>query len=174
MRKSNRGFSLPESLIAMAIVSIGAALGLPAFQGALERQRTNAALNLVAATFAHARNAAITHGMPVSVCPSQGRGPGHDSWDWRPGRMLNRERRQPPPQPGDILRSTNSPFHRSIRLVSSSGRRYVRFLPDGRSSGSNITVHVCGNGRLRGEVIVNNWGRIRMTRTPGTQACPST
>ncbi|MEO9077767.1 MAG: GspH/FimT family pseudopilin, partial [Rhodanobacter sp.] len=54
-------------------------------------------------------------------------------------------------------------------ISSSSGRRDVRFQPDGTASGSNITLVFCEPGSNTAlSVLVSNSGRIR-----GAMATPA-
>ncbi len=172
--RNAKGVSLVEMLATLAIVCIVAGLGLPAFRSTLERQRCHAAVNLLAATLAHARNTAITRGMSISVCPLREDGMCGGTIDWSGGWITYADpshERQPRSQPA-ILAITPQPVHSSVSVTSSTGRLLVRFLKDGRSGGSNIRFRVCSDGRIQGEVIVNNLGRIRTLKTPGIQACP--
>ncbi len=174
MKESNlRGYTLVEMAVVMAVVATLTAVALPAFRSTLEAQRTRAALHAVSAQFALARTTAITRRESVSVCPSAGGGGCTGDFDWSRGWIMYRDpgRSDQPETPDAILRHENAPVGPSMRLLSSTGRRVIRFLPDGRSAGSNLRVRVCHQERLLGEVVVNNLGRVRSRRTPGTQSC---
>lgn len=167
------GLTLLELLMVLVLLAVLATLAVPAFRTSLERQRISAALFLLSAQFASARLTAITSRDVVSVCPAAGadRCAAHGNWsgDWL---MFRGRRRAPQPEgPGDVLRRVVRPVHPSLRLHSSVGRRALHFHPDGRSAGSNLRVRICLDGRLRGEVVVNNLGRVRSRRLPGWQAC---
>ena len=56
-------------------------------------------------------------------------------------------------------------------MVSSAGRPQLRYLPDGRSSGSNLRVRLCRDDTLLGQVIVNNVGRVRSESASGSKPC---
>jgi type IV fimbrial biogenesis protein FimT len=71
----------------------------------------------------------------------------------------------------DILRDENAPIHPSLRIVSSTGRIQLRYLPDGRSAGSNLSVRLCREDKLLAQVIVNNTGRIRSETASGSTPC---
>ena len=83
----------------------------------------------------------------------------------------NRNRR---PDAGDeILRVDIDPTSLALRLPGTSGRRYLRYLPDGRSAGSNLTISLCNRkGEKLGAVIVNNAGRPRSERAKTGSVCP--
>ncbi|WP_329607079.1 GspH/FimT family pseudopilin, partial [Xanthomonas perforans] len=50
-------------------------------------------------------------------------------------------------------------------------RSIVRFLPNGRSSGTNITISLCSNARRLADVVVNNSGRARTVRYTSPTSC---
>ncbi|WP_343237269.1 GspH/FimT family pseudopilin [Xanthomonas sp.] len=173
MRTRQRGLSLIEAIACMVVIAILTAIALPGTRHTLQRQRIATSMHLLSGGLAAARNAAITGAVPVTVCPSAGDGRCRSDLDWSEGWLIYRDSaRQPQPRsPADVLRNEIQPVSSSISLLSSSGRPTVRFLADGRAAGSNITVRVCADGKLQGEVIVNNLGRVRSRRTPGTQSC---
>jgi len=166
------GFTLIEMLVALVVLTVLLTVGIPAFRVTLEHQRISAALFLLSAEFASARMTAITHGDVVALCPLAGLASCSDDSDWSQGLLMFRgRRRDTQPEADTILRVARRPVHASIGLRSSQGRRALQFHPDGRSSGSNLRIRLCLEGRLRGEVVVNNAGRIRSRRLPGVQGC---
>ena len=58
-----------------------------------------------------------------------------------------------------------------MRLLSTAGRRQVRYLPTGYSSGNNLTVRLCIDGEVSGLVVINNAGRIRSARPSEPEPC---
>lgn len=171
-RKTN-GISLVELLSVLAVVCILSGIGVPAFRSTLERQRCHAAVHMLATALASARNAAITRGTPISVCPVRGGNACGETMDWSGGWITYADpgHERQPPDAQAILAAMLEPVHPGISVTSSTGRLRVRFQKDGRSGGSNVRFRVCSNNRIQAEVIVNNLGRIRTLRTPGTQPC---
>ena len=168
------GFSLVESMIVVAILAILAGLALPGFQDLLRRQRATTAMHQIATQLAQARNTAISRRIPVTACPSLGDDRCRPEPDWSAGWLLylDPSRSPQPRSTDDILRQERQPLHDSVRVSASAGRVRVRYQPDGRSGGNNLTLRVCSAGTLHGEVIVNIVGRVR-TRRPGPGApCP--
>ena len=124
---------------------------------------------------ASARNTAISYRIPTVVCPSNRAGGCRTDGDWSQGWLMffDPDGNRQPDLPRDILRDENAPIHRSLRIVSSSGRVQLRYLPDGRSAGSNLTISICNQkGELLSSVIVNNVGRARSSRPTTPTACP--
>ncbi len=168
-----RGATLLETMVVASIAAIALAIGLPSYQGVIERQRVSSAMHLLSAHMASARNTAITYRIPTLVCPSNRAGGCRSDGDWSQGWLMffDADGNRRPDLPQDILRDENAPIHPSLRIVSSRGRPLIRYLPDGGSAGSNITVRVCRQGQLMGRVIVNNLGRVRTERPRGRQPC---
>ena len=174
--KRHRGFTLIELVTTVAIVGILAGVGTPSMLGFVERQRASAAVGSLMTHMAQARMTAITQRHNAVLCPSaNGRhcDPGHD---WSGGWMLftDEDGNRKPDAAGDVLRVDQDPTSRHLRVVSTRGRQQLRYLPDGRSAGSNLTVSVCNHrGEVLARVIVNNAGRPRSERPKGEMACPA-
>lgn len=160
-------------MVALAVLSVLVAIGIPSFKGTLERQRTRTAAHLLSAQFAVARSTAIGQRLPVTTCPSLDGARCSGGSDWSHGWIMYRDPGSET-QPADdsaILGRENRPAAGPTRLLSSPGRHLVRFLPDGRSAGSNLRIRICSGDRLMAEVVVNNLGRTRSSRPSGNAAC---
>lgn len=173
MIRKDAGFTLIEALIVMSIIAMICTVGLPSFASALQRNRVTMTLHLLSADMAMARSSAVVKRKQVVVCP---RGPGDlctSSHDWSRGWLVFTDgdgNRQPDAQ-ADILRATDAPARSSSLFVTSS-RPFLRYQVDGRSAHSNLTVHVCSDGALAGQVVVNNHGRARTSRPKSAVPCP--
>ncbi|WP_140718800.1 GspH/FimT family pseudopilin [Pseudomonas sp. Hp2] len=167
------GFTLIESMMAMAVLAILVAIGIPAFKATLERQRARTATHLLSAQFASARSVAISHRTPTTVCPSADGLRCTEGTDWSRGWIMYRDpgRTPQPASAASVLRWENRPASGATRLLSSPGRRLIRFLPDGRSAGTNLSVRVCSDERFMAEIVVNNLGRVRTSRPTGNLPC---
>lgn len=168
-----RGFSLIEAMAAMVVMVLLTGVALPAYRHLVQRQRVDAAMHLLTAYMASARLTAVNLRTVTVVCPSNGQGGCRQDGDWSEGWLmfLDKDGNRQPDDPRDILRDERAPIHPSLRIVSGSGRPQLRYLPDGRSSGSNLTVRLCQDDALLGSVIVNNAGRVRATRPARSQPC---
>lgn len=174
MRKDAPGYSLVETAAVAAVVAIACGLALPSFKEALRRHRVATAMHLVSAQLAQARNTAVARGVPVTLCPSRGDGRCSGGTDWSAGWVLylDPDRSDQPRSQAAVLRDVRRPLPRDVRVMASAGRVRVRYQPDGRSGGTNLTLRVCAGGELRGEVIVSNVGRVRTRRPAAPEPCP--
>lgn len=169
----DQGYTLLQLTAVMALICALAATGLPAFQDLLERQRITTTIHRLSTQLALARNSAISSGGAVSACPSSGDGGCRNDSDWSQGWIVYRDpdRQGQPADASSILSQERLPARGAMTLLSSRSRRAIRFLPDGRSSGSNITVRICSRGHLLAEVVVNNVGRVRSAKPSGRPPC---
>ena len=167
------GFSLVEILTVLAITTILLLIGVPSYAGLVESQRASSAMHLLTAHMASARITAITYRIPTVVCPSDRAGGCRRDGDWSQGWLMffDADGNRQPDSRQDILRDENAPIHPSLRILSSASRSQLRYMPDGRSAGSNLTVRLCREDRLLAQVIVNNTGRIRSEPASGSTPC---
>ena len=167
------GFSLVEALTVLAIATLLLLIGVPSYAGLVESQRASSAMHLLTAHMASARSTAITYRIPTVVCPSDRAGGCRRDGDWSQGWLMffDADGNRQPDSRQDILRDENAPIHPSLRIVSSAGRTQLRYLPDGRSAGSNLRVRLCREDRLLALVIVNNTGRVRSETASGSTPC---
>jgi len=170
------GITLVEVIVCTCVFSILAAIATPAMAGLIERQRAIAAENMLVTHLALTRMTAITHRSLAVMCPSSDGATCDAGTDWSGGWLLflDRDGNRRPDQPEHILRSDRMPIPRNLRLVSSTGRPQVRYLADGRSAGTNLTISVCNTkGDLLASVIVNSAGRTRSTWPAKPTSCPA-
>ncbi len=167
--KHAAGFTLLEAMTVMAVVAIAATIGLPAFNGTLQRVRTATALSLLTSSLATARNTALQRRQAISVCPSKDQLACRDDLVWEDGWIVfvDADKAGQPAKQADILR-VSGPLSRTLILRATKGRHRARFQPDGRSTGSTLTLSLCTKDDRQplGQVILNNGGRARSVRDP--------
>lgn len=169
------GITLVEVIVCACVLSITAAIAAPSMDRLIERQRAIAANHNLITHLAQARMTAITRSAPVILCPSRDGATCNANTDWGDGWLLflDRDGNRQPDYPADIVGADSTPASRHLRLTSTAGRKQVRYLPDGRSAGSNLTISICNRkGELLSSVVVNNAGRARSTRPASPTSCP--
>ena len=88
--------------------------------------------------------------------------------------FLDDDGNRAPDASDEIIRVDLEPTSRHLRVFSTTGRSQLRYLPDGRSAGTNLTVSICNQRQeLLGQVIVNNMGRPRSERPQAPTPCPA-
>ena len=159
----NRGFTLIELTVSLAVAGVLAGIAVPAAQDAAEAARSGAAkAALYEAWLASVAHAANT-GSEVVLCPGDAHGC-RKSIDWSGGWIAYAD------IDGNRARGTHEPLVKQagalggkVHLRSTTGRTRVIFQPNGGNAGSNITWTLCdGRGPAKATtVVVSNQGRLR-------------
>lgn len=174
MHTDRAGFTLVEVMVALATVSICAAIAVPAMDALTRWQQMQTATNRLMANIAMARVAAITRNRPVVSCPSSDAHTCTNGTDWSRGwisfydadgnRQLDRKE--------DLLQIEQPERASALTIRSSTGRTLIRFLPNGTSAGTNLTFQICAaDQQLIAKVVLNNAGRPRIERHDGSRQC---
>jgi type IV fimbrial biogenesis protein FimT len=158
-----RGFTLVEVLISVAILAILLGIAVPQFSNILQSARMTNARNGIYSLFQIARTEALVRRTHVVVCASVD---GQNCvGNWNQGGLVfldqNRNRRHEASErilavlSGEVM----------AKLQVSGNRLLTAYMPSGRSSGSNQTISVCAPGRRDGySVVISNAGRVRTGR----------
>lgn len=152
------GSSLVELLCAAAVLAIMLGIAAPWLEQMVARQRLVSASNSLVTGLHYARHAAVASGRSASLCPSAGNGLCGSQADWSLGWRVSADG-----APQHLQAHYNGTLPRQIRVSLGQGRQQVRFLPDGRSPGTNLTLQLCSQGRWQRQIIVSNAGRVRTT-----------
>ena len=171
----NAGFTLIELAVTMSVIGILAGIAAPSFAGFIERQRASAAITSLMTHMSLARIAAISRNQRAILCPTSDGVHCEQGTNWSQGWMLflDEDGNRKPDGSDEIVRVDLEPTSRHLRVASTTGRQQLRYLPDGRSAGTNLTISICNKGgELLGRVIVNNVGRPRSERPAVPTACP--
>lgn len=169
------GFSLLELLLTCLILCLVTGLALPTLAGVSERHHVRTAMTSLTSHMQLARITAITHNRRTVLCPSQDGLHCTPDRDWSGGWLLfvDEDGNRRVDRAEDILRVESTPTSHRLRITSSLGRQQLRYLPDGSSAGTNLTLSICNQaGLLVGQVIVNNAGRPRSQLITQPLPCP--
>lgn len=172
MNRMEAGFTLVEAMIVLATIALLVMIALPAFGDAIDRTRVTTAMHLLSADLAMARNTAITRRTHVIVCPLDTGGLCREDGNWTHGWQVfvDPDNNRRPDHESDLVRIHDTPLPGNLRAPSS--RPFLRYLPDGRSPGTNLTIHLCSKRTLKGDIVVNNLGRVRTSRPNKETGCP--
>lgn len=152
----DRGFTLIECLIALAIASLLFGLALPAFSNGLEAARANDARDDLLASLTTAASNAALNGQRAVLCPSAD---GHnclDDEDWSRGWIVFSD------PDADRVHDADEPVLNrrealagKVRLRSTVGRTRVVYQGNGGNVGSNVTFTLCdGRGPAHAVTLV--------------------
>lgn len=175
MPHRSAGFSLIELLATTVIAALVTGATLPSVSRFIEQHHAASAVSALTAHMQLARMAAITRNHRTVLCPSADGSQCLSGSDWSGGWILfaDDDGNRRPDSREDILRQEQEPTSRHLRIISSDGRQQLRYLPDGSSAGSNLSLAICTpDGALLARVIVNNAGRPRSERASPGALCP--
>ena len=169
MRQISAGFSLFELVMTLLLISVIAALAIPAYGNVVANGRIRTEVNALFHAMHVARKESHMRHTMVSLCPSANGTDCNASLDWSSGWiMFNNQDQDEPPQrdPGEALLQA----HRATPdvLVQSNRRGFTFRAIDKRAT--NGTIRICDH-RDRGTVralIVSYTGRPRVASKNGS------
>lgn len=162
---SNRGFTLVELLIGVAILAILAGIAAPAFGKLIGKTHAQTARSALAVALNEARVAAVSRGRHVVACPSTDLRSCSDSTQWQRGWIVfvdaNHNRQL---DDGETTVSVGQALAQGTAIVGSSGRLRIDYQPDGSARGTNATLTVCDRASGAAEartLVISQGGRVR-------------
>lgn len=176
MPSNERGFTLLQALIAMAIAALIAGLAMPAYTHTVSRVRINDAATALAGDLLRASAEALARSSHVSLCPSIDGTSCSGGSDWSGGWIgfvdanANHHR-----DADESLVASREASQANIRILYSAGRDRITYQPRGDASGTNGTFVLCGRGHANAAVslVLANNGRWRVAKAaaPRAAAC---
>lgn len=163
MSRHQRGFTLIEAGISLAVVSILVCAAVPAWSNASEAAHNGSAQAAIATSILGAVSHAALTGSEVVLCPGDAGGC-RASIDWSRGWIayadLDRDRTR---DTNETLLKAAPALGGKVHLRSTRGRTRLVFQPNGGNAGSNVTFTLCdGRGVEKATTLVlANGGRLR-------------
>jgi type IV fimbrial biogenesis protein FimT len=138
------GVTLIELVFALAAVAVIAAFASRLASGAIHAARSNNAVSSLFASLTRARSFAATAGVDVVLCPSSDGATCAAGYHWEGGWIAfpatHAGSNRTPDEPILVRQGALPP---KVHLITSTGRRRVRFQPSGGNAGSNVTYTIC-------------------------------
>ena len=168
MRRQQRGFTLIEATLSLAVLGIVAGIAIPTVTGTVSAAHAGTAKSAMVETFSKALTHSTITGVEVVLCPTSGGDACIDTTDWSGGWIAfadldgNRSR-----GPGETLLQKQAAFAHGVHLRSTSGRKRLVFQPQcGAAAGSNVTFTLCDSrGAAKASTLVlANSGQFRQDK----------
>ena len=156
------GVTLIEQIMVLAIIAALTGMAIPPMRKLLSRNQLQVAQTDFIAALQHTRATAIIGGKRTLFCPTRDGNSCSNDIRWDSGWLLAHDTdRNNQPDHGPLY--IGHGYNDKLIIQSSTGRRFVRFGPDGSASGSNITLLFCqrANPQYALSVVVSNSGRVR-------------
>jgi type IV fimbrial biogenesis protein FimT len=167
-----RGVTLVEQIMVLVIVAVLSAIAVPALGRLLLRNRMQTAQMDLITAMQNARETAVTSGRSTLLCPTiDGKSCSTDN-RWGNGWLLAHDvdRNGQPDDHKPLY--VGQGYDGKLAIRSSTGRRLVRFRPDGSAGGTNLTLLLCQPGSKEPtlSIVVANSGRVRGAKATPAQA----
>lgn len=177
--RKNRGFTLIELMVTLAVIAIVATIAVPAMSDMVTRSRTTASFNELQGLISYARSeSAKTPGSSILLCPSTngtGCSTGQENWNvgWLIARDINSDNSV---DTGDTVLKVVAPMASGLSLKVKSAAsvtfatKALSLTRNGAPAGGNqVTFKLCdafGASEARG-IIMSVSGQVRAAAKDG-------
>lgn len=140
----NRGFTLMEMLVTLAVVAIVASLAVPSFQNMIATQRVRSAANDLVASLNFARSEAVKRNRVVTITPAG---------SWAGGWTVSYV---------DGGNTITIQTHEALDGVTMAGSTAISYRADGRRNSGNVEIEIAppaGSGASKHCIGVSPTGK---------------
>ncbi len=168
MATTERGLTLIEMILVVAIGSFIFGVAVPAFSGAIERNKAAIAINWIVAAIHYTRHAALVHRTMTTLCPSTNQRTCGGRWHNGILVFTDRNGNHEPDGQDQVLQTIAYPFTGSTLTWRSFGnRQYLQMTAYGYTNYQNGNFVYCSqdqNPRFARQIVINIQGRVRTSR----------
>lgn len=159
---ANRGFTLLELLVTMAVVAILVTVAIPSYRALVQHNAMAAAVNDLVGDLNYARSKAITRGAPVYLCKSADQATCTAAGNWQQGWIVYAPQvGATQPAPGNLLRVHGAVAIGDLTITNETLDK-LNFGGNGFALGSASSFQFRAEGQQRGSnVIISMAGSIR-------------
>ncbi len=171
---NNKGFTLIELMITIAIAAIVMAIGVPAFQDMIRNNRIIAQTNDVMSALNFARGEAIKRGRPVVLCKSSDGAACATSGNWDQGWMIfvDTNNNAAADSGEEILRVHDALTGGNTLVGNGNVSTYISYSSDGvtrlKNGGSfqsgTLTFGLCNSSHEKNKITINKTGRVKIDK----------
>ncbi len=173
--KKDKGFTVIELFITLAIVGILTGYAMPSFYQLKSNKLMESERNRLTGSLHLARTHAIFYSTYVIVCPSNTGNNCDNQSNWHQGWIVFTDKNKNRQLDSDdtVLRYEDAMIS-EITAISSINRQKIRYNNIGFSPGTNLSINFCDD---RGKdfaksIIVSNSGRIKQSLPISNNVCP--
>lgn len=170
--RTQLGLQLLESCLTLTLIVGLVGLAAPSLTPLRERSLVRSQTAALSHAAQLARSTAIAQGSRVVLCPGGEQcveGLGYER-GWLVFVDRNGDGRR---QPGEAIIQRGAAAGSGVRVIASSGRPQLTYLPSGAAAGSNVRISICPASATTEarSLVINNAGRLRVDRDPGNARC---
>lgn len=162
---TDKGFTLLELLVVVAISGILLGVGLPAMGALIERNQFKAEVSALHRAVALSRSMAVYRGETVSLCPLTNSNTCGNNWTGKLTIFSDSNQNSTLDPDEETIGIVSALEHSGTRLDRRHSRASaIMFRSTGNAFGHNGTLKVCmdGSTTLSATIIISGAGRIRL------------
>lgn len=169
--QSQHAFTLPETLIVLAIIAIVLGFATPAFSALLQQNRYTTEINQMHASLNYARGQAIQTRTMVSLCAGDDNCRDSRTWHGRILIFLDANRNGKLDETEQLLKIVDIDPRHSWSWTNFRQKSHMSFRPDGMTHSLNGTFTLCDKGLAIRGVVINITGRTMINKSPDNDRC---